>query len=282
MRDQPGRAGTPAIELREVHKSFGSTRIIQGVSLAIAQGERHAIIGPNGAGKSTLYNLISGRFPVTSGTILLNGEDVTGLKPFEINRKGLSRSFQVTNIFHNKSVFENIRCGVLWSLGYKYSFLHRVGGLREVADAFADLAGGVLEVRGAAGNAAPQGDQADVVARVEQAPGDAGQLEGAGHAHHVDVFVGDAVADEGVDGWPDDPVRLMNVCFATARLQLGERFTSAARQLIDGHRRQPAAVVDGWIRDELPQLAAQLGIPLDRVGAGQDAAGRDTEGGRPS
>ena len=123
---------TAAIELRDVRKSFGSTRIIQGVSLAVAQGERHAVIGPNGAGKSTLYNLISGRFPVSSGTILLNGEDITGLKPFEINRKGLSRSFQVTNIFHNLSVFENIRCGVLWSLGYRYSFWHRVNGLREV------------------------------------------------------------------------------------------------------------------------------------------------------
>ena len=123
----------PAIELREVHKSFGSTSIINGVSLAVGAGERHAIIGPNGAGKSTLYNLVSGRFPPTSGSILLNGEDITGLKPFEINRKGLSRSFQVTNIFHNLSVYENIRCGVLWSAGYRYSFWHRVNGLREVA-----------------------------------------------------------------------------------------------------------------------------------------------------
>jgi branched-chain amino acid transport system ATP-binding protein len=122
-----------AIELREVHKSFGKTKIINGVSLAIRQGERHAIIGPNGAGKSTLYNLISGRFPLTSGNILLNGEDITGLRPFEINRKGLSRSFQVTNIFQNMSVYENIRCGVLWSAGYRYSFWHRVGGLRDVA-----------------------------------------------------------------------------------------------------------------------------------------------------
>ena len=122
-----------AIELREVHKSFGKTKIINGVSLAIRQGERHAIIGPNGAGKSTLYNLISGRFPLSSGNILLNGEDITGLRPFEINRKGLSRSFQVTNIFHNMSVYENVRCGVLWSAGYRYSFWHRVGGLRDVA-----------------------------------------------------------------------------------------------------------------------------------------------------
>jgi len=122
---------TAALELREVHKSFGTTKIINGVSLAIPAGERHAIIGPNGAGKSTLYNLISGRYPLTEGGILLNGEDITGLRPFEINRKGLSRSFQVTNIFHRLSVYENIRCAVLWSLGYRYSFWHRIGGLRD-------------------------------------------------------------------------------------------------------------------------------------------------------
>ncbi len=121
-----------AVELIEVHKSFGSTKIINGVSLAIGAGERHAIIGPNGAGKSTLYNLISGRHPVSAGQILLNGEDITGLNPFEINRKGLSRSFQVTNVFHNLSVYENIRCGVLWAAGYRYSFWHRVGGLSDV------------------------------------------------------------------------------------------------------------------------------------------------------
>jgi branched-chain amino acid transport system ATP-binding protein len=121
-----------ALELLEVHKSFGATRIINGVSLAIPAGERHAIIGPNGAGKSTLFNLASGRFPLSAGRIRLNGGDVTGLKPFQINRKGLSRSFQVTNIFHNLSVYENIRCGVLWSAGYRYSFWRRVGGLKDV------------------------------------------------------------------------------------------------------------------------------------------------------
>ena len=122
----------PALELADVHKSFGSTRIINGVSLRVPAGERHAIIGPNGAGKSTLYNLISGRFPVSSGAIRLNGEDVTNLRPYEINRKGLSRSFQVTNLFNNLSVHENLRCAVLWGAGYKYSFWHRLSKLDEV------------------------------------------------------------------------------------------------------------------------------------------------------
>jgi branched-chain amino acid transport system ATP-binding protein len=120
-----------ALELRDVRKAFGNTEIIRGVDLAIPQGERHAIIGPNGAGKSTLFNLISGRFPMSSGSIRLNGEEIGKLKPFEINRKGLSRSFQITNIFHNLSVFENVRCAVLWSLGYRYSFWHRLGSLKD-------------------------------------------------------------------------------------------------------------------------------------------------------
>lgn len=120
-----------SLELKEVRKSFGSAEIIKGANLQVPKGERFAIIGPNGAGKSTLFNLISGRFPITSGDILLNGESITGLKPYEINRRGLSRSFQITNIFHRLSVYENLRCAVLWSLGYKYSFWHRLNGLKD-------------------------------------------------------------------------------------------------------------------------------------------------------
>lgn len=123
-----------AIQLTDVRKSFGRTEIIRGVSLEIRKGERHAIIGPNGGGKSTLFNLISGKFPVSHGTITLNGEDVTNARPFEINRRGLSRSFQVTNIFPRLNVYENVRCSVLWSLGYKYSFWNNVGRLGDVKE----------------------------------------------------------------------------------------------------------------------------------------------------
>jgi len=118
----------------DVRKHFGPTPIIRGVSLDVLRGERHAIIGPNGAGKSTLFNLISGRFPVSSGRIMLNGGDVTGRAPFETNRRGLSRSFQVTNIFPRMSVYENVRCGVLWSLGYRYSFWRAVDRLRDARE----------------------------------------------------------------------------------------------------------------------------------------------------
>ncbi len=116
-------SGAPAMELRDLRKSFGKTEIIRGVNLSVQSGERVAIIGPNGAGKSTLFNLISGRFEASSGDVLLHGQRINGKKPFEINRLGLSRSFQITNIFPKLSVFENLRCSVLWSLGYKYTFL---------------------------------------------------------------------------------------------------------------------------------------------------------------
>jgi len=124
------RKPTPsALELRDVRKSFGATPIIRGVSLEVGRGERHAIIGPNGGGKSTLFNLISGRFAPTVGSIRLNGEDITGFPPYQINRRGLARSFQVTNIFPRLSVYENIRCSVLWSLGYHYSFWRQIDAL---------------------------------------------------------------------------------------------------------------------------------------------------------
>jgi branched-chain amino acid transport system ATP-binding protein len=123
-----------ALELKELRKSFGKTEIIRGVNLAVPAGERCAVIGPNGAGKSTLFNLISGRFAPTSGEVLLNGQRIDGRKPYEINRAGLSRSFQITNIFPKLSVFENLRCGVLWSLGYRYTFLKFLADLTDAND----------------------------------------------------------------------------------------------------------------------------------------------------
>lgn len=123
-----------ALQLMDLHKRFGETPIIRGVNLDVRQGERHAVIGPNGAGKSTLFHLISGRFAVSSGRVLLKGEDISGLAPYMINRRGLSRSFQVTNIFPRLSVYENIRCGVLWSLGYRYSFWRMVEKARDARE----------------------------------------------------------------------------------------------------------------------------------------------------
>jgi branched-chain amino acid transport system ATP-binding protein len=119
------------LELREVRKRFGKTEIIRGAHLAVRRGERVAIIGPNGAGKSTLFNLISGRLAPSEGQILLNGQRIDGLAPYEVHRRGLARSFQVSNLFHRLSVFENIRCAVLWGLGYRYAFWRFLSKLRD-------------------------------------------------------------------------------------------------------------------------------------------------------
>lgn len=123
---------TFALELRDVRKSFGRTEIIRGASLQVKPGERVAIIGPNGAGKSTLFNLMSGRFDITSGEILLRGQRIDGKTPYEIARMGLSRSFQVSNLFTRLSVFENIRCALLWSMGQRYAFWRFLADLKEV------------------------------------------------------------------------------------------------------------------------------------------------------
>lgn len=133
--DTPVASGDAyAVELDNVHKSFGKTQIIRGAQLQVRKGERVAIIGPNGAGKSTLFNLISGRMAPTSGQIRLFGERIDGKAPYEINRKGLARSFQVSNLFPKLSVFENVRCAVLWSLGYRYAFWKFLADLKDAND----------------------------------------------------------------------------------------------------------------------------------------------------
>jgi branched-chain amino acid transport system ATP-binding protein len=157
------RGGGPVIALQfaDLHMRFGATPVIRGVSLDVLEGERHAIIGPNGAGKSTLFNLISGRFAPTAGSIRLGGTPIEGRSPFEIYRLGLARSFQVTNIFPRLTVFENIRCSALWSLGYRYSFSRNVAKLAD-ANARAD------EVLEQIGLAARRNARAGVLTYAEQ------------------------------------------------------------------------------------------------------------------
>jgi branched-chain amino acid transport system ATP-binding protein len=135
----PAPAAMPAITIRNVNKSFGNATIIRGLNLIVLQGERHAVIGPNGAGKSTTFNLISGFITPTSGEILLRNQVISGLPPYQINRRGLSRSFQVTNVFANMSVWENVRCAVLWAIGHRYAFWKNVDRLPEVRERTAEI-----------------------------------------------------------------------------------------------------------------------------------------------
>jgi len=129
----------PALQIRALRKSFGKTEIIRDAHLQVLAGERVAIIGPNGAGKSTLFNLISGRLTPSSGDILLFGKSIIGKQTFEINRMGLSRSFQITNIFPKLSVFENLRCSALWRLGYGYAFFRFLADMQDANRAAHEL-----------------------------------------------------------------------------------------------------------------------------------------------
>jgi|TARA_B100001540_G_scaffold293157_1_gene292026 branched-chain amino acid transport system ATP-binding protein len=127
------------LKLSKVSKSFGPAQIIKDLDLKIKKGERHAIIGPNGAGKSTLFHLISGHYTPTAGSILLNDEEIGSLDPHDINRRGLARSFQVTNIFPKMTVAENIRCGMLWAKDYKYSIFKIVNNEKELTEATSNI-----------------------------------------------------------------------------------------------------------------------------------------------
>lgn len=132
------------LQINNLFKSFGQINILNNLCLDIEEGERHAIIGPNGAGKSTLFNLITGLYEPTSGSIKFRGEEIGSKKPHEIMRMGLSRSFQIINIFNKISVFENIQVSLLWSMGYKYSFWQSVTkskGLIEKTEIILDQVG---------------------------------------------------------------------------------------------------------------------------------------------
>lgn len=128
-----------ALALEGVTKNFGRAEIIRGVDLIIQPRERHVIIGPNGAGKSTLFNLISGRLEPSNGAIRLFGRAIHGLPPHRVNRMGLSRSFQVTNLFQNMTVMQNLRCALLWSKGHKYAFWKLVNSQHEVTERAEEL-----------------------------------------------------------------------------------------------------------------------------------------------
>jgi branched-chain amino acid transport system ATP-binding protein len=127
-------ASLPSLQFVDVAKSFGPVSVIRGVNLDVLAGERHAVIGPNGAGKSTLFNLVSGLFPLSSGDIRLRGRSIAGLPPHRINRSGLARSFQITNIFHRMSVFENVRVGVMARHGVRYGLFRPVARMRRLND----------------------------------------------------------------------------------------------------------------------------------------------------
>lgn len=128
------------LETKALTVRFGGLVAVDGVDLGVAPGTFHSVIGPNGAGKTTLFNLIFGLYRPTSGEVIFKGERITGLRPYQITRKGMGRSFQITNVFPNLTVLENVRLAVQANRTQRYSFLRAFGD----GGAWADEARSVL------------------------------------------------------------------------------------------------------------------------------------------
>src|SRR5713101_579837 len=109
MEGEPAGAAAPILATEGLAVRFGGLRALNNVNLAVAAGEIRAIIGPNGAGKSSFFNCLTGVLRPSAGRILFNGGDITGLSPDRISRKGIARSYQITNILPNATTLENVR-----------------------------------------------------------------------------------------------------------------------------------------------------------------------------
>jgi branched-chain amino acid transport system ATP-binding protein len=120
----------PLLSIERLSRSFGALAAVNGVSVQVPARERRAIIGPNGAGKTTLFNLITGQLVPSAGRILFGAEDITAWPPHAVARRGISRSFQRSNVFPRLTVLENLRLAAAADGRGSYNLLGGVGGLR--------------------------------------------------------------------------------------------------------------------------------------------------------
>ena len=127
------------LKVKDLHKSFGHIKVINGVSIDVPTGQRHAIIGPNGAGKTTLFHLFTGNYTPNRGQIIFNGKDITGLAPHKINRLGLARSFQITNVFPGLTVLENVRAVILSKHHIRFDLFRSVGKMARINQETLDI-----------------------------------------------------------------------------------------------------------------------------------------------
>jgi branched-chain amino acid transport system ATP-binding protein len=127
------------LEVKNVSISFDKLAIIEDLSFKVPKGQKHAIIGPNGAGKTTIFNMLSGRYKPSKGKIIFENRNITGLSPYRINRLGLARSFQITNVFPGISVFENIRQVVLSRHRIRFNAFSRVDAMTEITSESMDI-----------------------------------------------------------------------------------------------------------------------------------------------
>ena len=110
------------LRTEKLYKDFSGLEVLMGIDLEIKQGERHAIIGPNGAGKSTFYNIITGKYKPSRGKIFFKDHDITGKIPHVIARMGISRSFQIINIFPKMTVYENVRNAIVSRFNKRFNW----------------------------------------------------------------------------------------------------------------------------------------------------------------
>jgi branched-chain amino acid transport system ATP-binding protein len=149
------------LELNGITKSFGGIRALQDVELSVGKGEIYAVIGPNGAGKSTLFNVVTGLLAPDAGEVIFDGEPISGLPPYRIIRKGIGRSFQITNIFPRMSVFENVQVAL-------FAHHRKSSHLLSLARKFQDIGAEVMEILAQVGLGEEYGSSASMLSHGDQ------------------------------------------------------------------------------------------------------------------
>ncbi|SHL40919.1 amino acid/amide ABC transporter ATP-binding protein 1, HAAT family [Desulfatibacillum alkenivorans DSM 16219] len=122
------------LETKDLLFDYSGHKVLNGVNLEIREGERHAVIGPNGAGKTTLFNVITGSYKPSSGSIKFQGREISGMKPYQLNRMGVGRSFQITSTFAKQTVFQNARMGILSKQKVRFNPFSKVDKMHKITN----------------------------------------------------------------------------------------------------------------------------------------------------
>jgi branched-chain amino acid transport system ATP-binding protein len=122
------------LETKGIYHDFSGLEVLFNINLQVEQGERHAIIGPNGAGKTTLFNIITGTYEPSSGHVFFKGEEITGLRPYKVLRRGMGRSFQITSTFDRITTFQNVRLAVMSRRGIRFNILKKVDKMQDITE----------------------------------------------------------------------------------------------------------------------------------------------------
>ncbi len=246
----------PLLQVEQLSKSFGGVKAVQGVSFAVNAGELLALIGPNGAGKTTTFNMVGGQLAPDSGRVLLSGENIAGLAPRQIWRKGVGRTFQIAQTFASFTVLENVQMALLSADRRTWQFWPRAGAHRK-ADALALLDSVDM---------APQANRACS----ELAYGDVKRVELAMALAHAPKLL---LMDEPTAGMaPAERVALMQLTRRIAQeRRMGVLFTEHSMDVVFGLADRVAVLVRGkllaegapqQIRDDERVQQAYLGTGL--------------------